>query len=349
MGTTGGTSYSDTDLVPSTSFTYQGTRHQRGEQCERAVEWSERDDLLGIGAGGDFARATRGEGCGGDEFVDAGVWGGEHGRQLDWGRDPRVIDGQVFTVSDTRGNTYRRAVEYNETVDATTLGVYYAENIAGGTNTVTVSDTLGGTLRFAIVEYAGVATSNSLDVVTVGAGDGHDAEQRAVTTTANGDLVLALLSTANGTTFTAGSGYTLQEQVPAAPNAKLIIEDQRQATACPVLAGGVLSSADIWGAVVAGSAPAKARSSRTEPGPRRSISRVRASHGNVRSRRALGDRLRCPKCRVPMSQRRWTGWNRRRPSGFAGSVRTLSLSTVKPTGPKVKRHPTAISKKTLSM
>jgi hypothetical protein len=27
---------------------------------------------------------------------------------------------------------YRRAVEYSETVDATTLGVYYAENIAGG-------------------------------------------------------------------------------------------------------------------------------------------------------------------------------------------------------------------------
>ena len=67
---------------------------------------------------------------------------------------------QVFTVSDTRGNTYRRALQINQTLDTTTVAIYYAENIAGGANTVTVSDTVnGGTLRFAILEYAGVATA----------------------------------------------------------------------------------------------------------------------------------------------------------------------------------------------
>jgi hypothetical protein len=40
-----------------------------------------------------------------------------------------------------------------------------AENIAAGANTITVSDTVSGTLRFAILEYAGVATANSLDVI----------------------------------------------------------------------------------------------------------------------------------------------------------------------------------------
>ena len=55
--------------------------------------------------------------------------------------DPRGWrSGHAFTVSDTRGNTYRKAIQFNETVDATTLGLFYAENIAGGANTVTVSE-----------------------------------------------------------------------------------------------------------------------------------------------------------------------------------------------------------------
>src|SRR5206468_1050713 len=46
--------------------------------------------------------------------------------------------GQVFTVTDSRGNTYRRAIQFNETIDSTTLGIFYAENIASGANTITV-------------------------------------------------------------------------------------------------------------------------------------------------------------------------------------------------------------------
>jgi hypothetical protein len=55
----------------------------------------------------------------------------------------------------------------NETLDTPngdTLAVFYAENIAGGANTITVSDTISATLRFAILEYSGVARSNSLDL-----------------------------------------------------------------------------------------------------------------------------------------------------------------------------------------
>ena len=74
--------------------------------------------------------------------------------------------GQSFTVSDTRANTYRKAVQLNETVDGTSLALYYAESIAGGANTVTVASSIsGGTLRFAIFEYAGVAGTDSLDAV----------------------------------------------------------------------------------------------------------------------------------------------------------------------------------------
>jgi len=35
--------------------------------------------------------------------------------------------GQVFTVTDTRLNTYHKAIQFNETTDGTTLGIFYAD------------------------------------------------------------------------------------------------------------------------------------------------------------------------------------------------------------------------------
>jgi len=119
--------------------------------------------------------------------------------------------GQLFTVTDSRQNTYRKAVQFNETIDSTTLGIFYAENIAGGANTITVSDTISGTMRFAILEYSGVAIANSLDGAAVASqGTGTSLNSGILTTTASGDLVLAGMSAANAANFTAGSGYLLE-------------------------------------------------------------------------------------------------------------------------------------------
>ncbi len=163
--------------------------------------------------------------------------------------------GQVLTVSDTRGNTYRQAVQFNQTLDAPngeTFAIYYAENIAGGANTVTVSESIpNNTLRLAILEYSGVATANSLDVTAAAQGAGTTLNSGNATTTANGDLVLGEVVTANGQTFTAASGYTIEEAVPAAPNTKLIAEDGIDATAGVVSVGATLSISDNGGAALA--------------------------------------------------------------------------------------------------
>jgi hypothetical protein len=159
--------------------------------------------------------------------------------------------GQTFTITDTRGNIYRRAVQLNETVDGTTVAIFYAENIVGGANTVTVSDTIaGGTLRFAVFEYSGVATASSLDVTASAQGTSTTPNSGPATTTASGDLVIGGISTAESTTFTAGSGYVIQERVPAA-STKLIVEDQRQTAAGTVSANATLSVARVWAAVMA--------------------------------------------------------------------------------------------------
>src|SRR6185437_9647802 len=54
---------------------------------------------------------------------------------------------EVFTVTDSLGNTYHQAFTISEPGDSDTLSIYYAENIAGGPNTITVSDTISATLR----------------------------------------------------------------------------------------------------------------------------------------------------------------------------------------------------------
>jgi chitodextrinase len=161
--------------------------------------------------------------------------------------------GQIFSVTDSRSNVYRQAVQLNETTDGTTLAIYYAENISGGATTVTVADSIsGGTLRFAVLEYAGLALTNSLDATATGQGTSTTPVTASATLASAGDLVIGAVSAANPQTFTAGGGWTDQERVPAAPNTKLAVEDQIKSTAGSVSAAGTLSSSDSWGAIVAG-------------------------------------------------------------------------------------------------
>jgi chitodextrinase len=160
--------------------------------------------------------------------------------------------GQTFAVSDTQGNTYRTAIQLNETSDGTTVALFYAENIAGGANTITISDSIEeGTLRFAIFEYAGVATASSLDVAASAQGTSDAPNSGDATTTANGDLIIGLISSADGATFETGSEYVIEAQVPAPPSTKLVVQDQRQAAAGPVSAGATLNVSNSWGAIVA--------------------------------------------------------------------------------------------------
>ena len=160
--------------------------------------------------------------------------------------------GQVFTVTDSRGNSYHKAIQFNETIDSTTLGIFYAESIASGTNTITVSDTISGTLRFGILEYSGIATANSLDGAAVSSqGTGTSLNSGILTTSSSGDLVLGGMSTANAANFTAGSGYVARDFVPAEPNTKLLVEDRIQSVAGNISANASLGASDNWGAVAA--------------------------------------------------------------------------------------------------
>lgn len=158
---------------------------------------------------------------------------------------------QTLAVTDSRGNQYRKAVQFDVTLDGVSLGIFYAENVKAGTNTVTVTSGQSGTLRLAILEYSGVATANSLDITSGAEGASTNPHSGTVTTTADGDLLIAALMTADPVNVTAGSGWTLRDNVPANPNAKLAVEDAVQTAAGARSATAALSESETWGIVLA--------------------------------------------------------------------------------------------------
>ena len=162
---------------------------------------------------------------------------------------------ETFTIKDSRGNTYHQATQINQSGDEDTLAIFYAENIAAGANTVTVSDSTQDTLRFAILEYSGVATSGSIDGATANQGSNASPNSGSVVTMTNGDLLLGAVMAADPETFTAGTGFQIVEGVPAEPNTKLIVEYQVQATAGSASATATLGSADPWAAGIAAFKP----------------------------------------------------------------------------------------------
>ena len=175
-------------------------------------------------------------------FIAVGIRGG-------------LSSSQVFTVTDSNGNTYKQAAQIGYTASQVTSAIYYAENVKGGANTITVSMTVSGPLRFDILEYSGVATLNSLDATAAATGSSATPSSGNLTTTVSGDLLLASIGTTNPATFTAGTGYTIRDFVPVEPNTKHIGEDQIQAAAGSVSAGATLTASDSWGAVLAAFKP----------------------------------------------------------------------------------------------
>lgn len=168
---------------------------------------------------------------------------------------------EVLSITDAKGNVYKKAVQLDVTLDTPnghTLAIYYAEKIAGGPNTVTVSGSVYATLQCAILEYSGVATSQSLDVTAALQGSSTFANSGSATTKTNGELLLGGISVADAQGLAAGSGFTAEEGVPTAPNTKLIAEDHVQTAAGAISASGsLLDFSDPWGAVLATFKPAR--------------------------------------------------------------------------------------------
>ena len=89
----------------------------------------------------------------------------------------------VSSVSDSRGNTYAQAGTMT-TGTALRQAIYYAKNIAAGSNTVTVAfNQAAAYVDVRILEYSGLDTTSPLDVTAGAAGSSASANSGAATTT----------------------------------------------------------------------------------------------------------------------------------------------------------------------
>jgi hypothetical protein len=113
----------------------------------------------------------------------------------------------VSSVTDSQKNTYVLAVG-PATASGLSSALYYAANIIGGSNTVTVTfNTTAAWPNVNVMEYSGLSTSNPLDVTSAGTGAGTTANSGSATTTSASELIVGAGNPV--TTFTAaGSGFT---------------------------------------------------------------------------------------------------------------------------------------------
>ncbi len=113
----------------------------------------------------------------------------------------------VSSVTDSRGNTYALAIG---PTSGTGLrqSIYYAKNIAAGSNTVTVAFSKAAAfVDVRVLEYSGLDTLNPLDKTAGAAGSGTTASSGAATTTSANELIFGAGMTVARFTG-AGTGFT---------------------------------------------------------------------------------------------------------------------------------------------
>ena len=128
----------------------------------------------------------------------------------------------VNTVTDSRGNSYALAVGPTRGTGLS-QSIYYARNIVGGSNTVTVTFSKAAAfVDVRALEYSGLDTVSPLDVVAGAAGTGTSGNSGAATTHSANELIVGAGMTAGAFTK-AGAGFT--SRIITSPDAD-IAEDQ---------------------------------------------------------------------------------------------------------------------------
>jgi len=112
----------------------------------------------------------------------------------------------VASVTDSKGNAYALAAGPTKGT-ALTSSIYYAKNIAVGSNTVTVKfNQKAAYPNVNVLEYSGVDTTSPLDVDASATGDGTTANSGSAMTTSANDLIIGAGNGQNS--FTApGTGF----------------------------------------------------------------------------------------------------------------------------------------------
>jgi hypothetical protein len=113
----------------------------------------------------------------------------------------------ISSITDSNSNTYTRAVGPTSTTGLQ-QSIYYAKNIVGGSNTVTVKfNPSASSPNVNVTEYNGLSTSNPLDVSAAASGSGTSASSGSATTTSANELIVGA-GNPSGLFTAPGSGFS---------------------------------------------------------------------------------------------------------------------------------------------
>ena len=179
------------------------------------------------------------------------------------------------SVSDSQGNAYSLATTGNDNTSQQGLAIFYAPNIKGGADKVTLGLSVSAAyLRLNIQEYAGAATTNPVDVTaqhidTNGTSTANGVTSSSAVTSATGDLIFGAVigDSANHTTVTAGTGFTRRVAAHNGSVDPLASEDQIQSKAGSAAATFTFSTAGSYQAQTVAFKKATGTSPGTPPSP----------------------------------------------------------------------------------
>jgi hypothetical protein len=120
-------------------------------------------------------------------------------------------DGGAVSVSDTNGNGWTALMA--EANGSTKAQLWYAPNVLGGSDMVTISASSGADLGAVVLEYSGIATTSPLDTNAGGSAGFVTANMDTgpFSTSSANELIVALFVDADlqdGETMTAGTGFS---------------------------------------------------------------------------------------------------------------------------------------------
>jgi hypothetical protein len=116
----------------------------------------------------------------------------------------------VASISDTLGNTWSSVPVQDNSTTATDVRIWYAQNVKGGANTITVTQPWSVSIGFYLIEYSGVATTSALDTTSgkIALAASHVADTGNLTTSGCRDLVVGLFADTWGSgNMTPASGW----------------------------------------------------------------------------------------------------------------------------------------------
>jgi len=234
-----GTTYSDTGLAPTSSYTYRVSAIDAAGNVSGtstftlttpAITYVQGSYALNLNVNSLATTYLQAQ-LAGDLNVVAVAWD-----------DPTA---HVNSVTDSIGNTYTLAVGPTSSGGIYTQSIYYAKNIAAAgalANTVTVAFNVNVDPDVRIAEYSGLDPTTPLDKTASAAGSGTTASAGPVTTTSANEVIVGAAYFA-GLSTGAGSGYTLRLQSDPELN---MLEDQIVSSIAAYSATAPQDASDLW-------------------------------------------------------------------------------------------------------